>query len=342
VGGFVFLAAAPSSLYHFFHQDILLNIRERLGPFRLAPARPHRIKLAGQNMMIAGAILLAAAYFLVWTVFPFVYTFIYSFFDWQPLRPTQKFVGFDNYYEALFDDQRFWQAVANSFEFAFGNVVLGTVICLLVAVMIHSVRRFQAFFRASYFMPTVTGMVAVALVWEFIYQPRFGILNTAIFGAVDFLNLPPPPEIGWLTRPQWAMPSLILFGFWKFLGVRMIILLAGLQNIPQTYYEAAQIDGAGARAAFFRITLPLLMPALSFVIVVGVINSLQVFVPMFVMTDGGPLFATTTLVLLLYEKTFELFRFGYGAAISFILFGFIMILTMIQIRFLRSSWEIGG
>ena len=319
-----------------------LNIRERLGLLTPTLERPRQIRLAGQNMMIAGAVLLAAAYFLVWTVFPFIYTFIYSFFDWQPLRPTQQFVGFDNYVEALFEDQRFWQAMGNSFEFAFGNVVLGTVICLLVAAMIHSVKRFQAFFRASYFMPTVTGMVAVALVWEFMYQPRFGILNTAIFSTVDFLNLPPPPEIGWLTRPQWAMPSLIIFGFWKFLGVRMIILLAGLQSIPQTYYEAAQIDGAGARASFFRITLPLLMPALSFVIVVGVINSLQVFVPMFVMTDGGPLFATTTVVLLLYEKTFELFRFGYGAAISFILFGFIMVLTMVQIRFLRSSWDAGG
>lgn len=307
-----------------------------------ADESPKRIRLAGQNAMIAGAVSLAALYFLIWTVFPFIYTFVYSFFDWQPLRPTQQFLGFDNYVEALTDDPRFWQAVANSFEFAVGNVVLGTVICLLVAVMINSVKRFQAFFRASYFLPTVTGMVAVALVWEFIYQPRFGILNTAIFAAVDFLNLPPPPEIGWLTRPQWAMPSLILFGFWKFLGVRMIILLAGLQNIPQTYYEAAQIDGAGPGASFFRITLPLLMPALSFVIVVGVINSLQVFVPMYVMTSGGPLFSTTTVVLLLYEKTFQLFRFGYGAAISFILFAVIMALTMIQIRFLRSSWDLGN
>ncbi len=303
---------------------------------------PHRIRLAGQNAMIAGAIVLAAAYFLIWTVFPFIYTFIYSFFDWQPLRPTQEFLGLDNYAEALFQDQRFWLAMGNSFEFAFGNVVLGTVICLLVAVMINSVKRFQAFLRASYFLPTVTGMVAVALVWEFIYQPRFGILNTSIFATADFLNLPPPPEIGWLTRPQHAMNSLILFGFWKFLGVRMIILLAGLQNIPQTYYEAAQIDGAGARASFFRITLPLLMPALSFVVVVGVINSLQAFVPMYVMTSGGPLFSTTTVVLLLYEKTFQLFRFGYGAAISFILFAIIMLITFVQLRFLRSSWDVGA
>ena len=292
--------------------------------------------------MIAGAVGIAAVYFLVWTVFPFIYTFIYSFFDWQPLRPTQKFIGLDNYTEALFQDQRFWQAMGNSFEFAFGNVILGTLVCLFVAVMINSVKRFQAFFRASYFMPTVTSMVGVALVWEFIYQPRFGILNTAIFAFADWFQLPPPPEIGWLTRPQYAMPSLIMFGLWKYLGVRMIILLAGLQNIPPTYYEAAQIDGAGAGASFFRITLPLLMPALSFVVVVGVINSLQVFVPMFVMTSGGPLFATTSVVLLLYEKTFELFRFGYGAAISFILFGIIMFLTFLQIRFLRSSWDVGA
>lgn len=302
----------------------------------------HRIRLAGQNAMIAGAIIIAAVYFLAWTVFPFIYTFIYSFFDWQPLRSTQKFIGLDNYAEALFTDQRFWQAMGNSFEFAFGNVILGTILCLMIAVLINSVKRFQAFFRASYFMPTVASMVGVALVWEFIYQPRFGILNTSIFAFASWLNLPPPPEIGWLTRPQYAMPSLILFGLWKYLGVRMIILLAGLQNISPTYYEAAQIDGAGPRATFFRITLPLLMPALSFVIVVGVINSLQVFVPMYVMTNGGPLFSTTSVVLLLYEKTFELFRFGYGAAISFILFIIIMFLTFLQIRFLRSSWEVGN
>ena len=135
------------------------------------------------------------------------------------------------------------------------------------------------------------------------------------------------------------MFSIILFGFWKFLGVRMIILLAGLQNIPQTYYEAAEIDGAGTRAKFRHITLPLLMPALAFVIVVGVINSVQVFVPMFVMTDGGPLNSTTTVVLLLYNKTFQLFRFGYGSAISFILFVIIMVMTVFQLRFLQRTWN---
>lgn len=299
----------------------------------------NRIPLAGRNLMVGGAVGLAVVYFAVWTVFPFIYTFGYSFFDWQPLRPTQPFLGLANYREALFEDRLFWKALGNSFYFAIGNVVLGTTICLLVALMINATKHFNAFFRASYFIPTVTGMVAVSLVWEFIYQPRFGILNSTLFATTEALSLPPPPEIGWLTRPQWAMPSLILFGFWKFLGVRMIILLAGLQNIPQTYYEASEIDGAGTWAKFRYITLPLLMPALAFVIVVGVINSIQVFVPMFVMTEGGPMNSTTSVVMLLYQKTFQLYRFGYGAAISFILFAIIMVMTVFQLRFLRRIWD---
>ncbi|NIP22218.1 MAG: sugar ABC transporter permease, partial [Phycisphaerae bacterium] len=189
----------------------------------------NRIPLAGRNVMVWGAVGLAIVFFSVWTVFPFIYTFIYSFYDWQPLRLEQKFLGLGNYQEALFKDRLFWKALGNSFYFAIGNVVFGTALCLLVALMINAAKRFNAFFRASYFMPTVAGMVAVSLVWEFIYQPRFGILNTALFALAEFIRLPPPPEIGWLTRPQWAMPSIILFGFWKFLGVRMIILLAGLQ-----------------------------------------------------------------------------------------------------------------
>lgn len=302
-------------------------------------ARSNQIPLAGRNIMVGGAVGLAVVFFTLWTLFPFIYTFIYSFYDWQPLRPTQQFVGLGNYHEALFVDRLFWKSLWNSFYFAIGNVVFGTAICLLVAVMINATKHFNAFFRASYFLPTVTGMVAVSLVWQFIYQPRFGILNTLIFSVAAFLNLPPPPEIGWLTRPEWAMFSIILFGFWKFLGVRMIILLAGLQNIPQTYYEAAEIDGAGTWAQFRHITLPLLMPALAFVIVVGVINSVQVFVPMFVMTDGGPLNSTISVVLLLYQKTFQLFRFGYGASISFILFAIIMMMTIFQLKFLQKTWN---
>jgi len=304
-------------------------------------ARQNRIPMAGRNVLVWGAIGLAVVFFSVWTIFPFVYTFFYSFYDWQPLRAEQEFLGADNYYEALFKDRLFWKSLWNTFYFAIGNVVIGTALCLLVAVMINATWRFNAFFRASYFMPVIAGMVSVALVWRFIYQPRFGILNSTIFYLVELLRLPPPPEIGWLTRPQWAMPSIIIFGFWKYLGIRMIILLAGLQAIPETYYEAAEIDGAGTWTKFRHITLPLLMPALAFVIITGVINSLQAFEPMYVMpgNPGGPLNATRTIVLHIFDKTFGLFRFGYGAATSFILFGIIMVITLIQFKALNRSYD---
>lgn len=302
-------------------------------------AKHNRIPLAGRNIMVWGAVGLAITFFSVWTIFPFVYTFVYSLYDWQPLRTEQEFIGLKNYHEALTNDRLFWKSLQNTFYFVGGNVIGGTALSLLVAMMINSVRHFKAFFRAAYFMPVIAGLVAVALVWSIIYQPRFGILNTTIFYIFERLHLPPPPEIGWLTRPQWAMPSIIMFGFWKFLGVRMIILLAGLQAISHTYYESADIDGANTWAKFRYITLPLLKPALVFVVITGVINSLQAFEPMYVMprSAGGPLNATRTIVLHIFDKTFGLYRFGYGAATSFILFAIIMVITLIQFRLFNRS-----
>ena len=172
-----------------------------------------------------------------------------------------------------------------------------------------------------------------------ILQPRFGILNTAIFALADLLHLPPPPEIGWLTRPQWAMPSIILLTWWKWLGYRMVILLAGLQSIPDDFYEAAQIDGAGRWAQLRSVTLPHLAPTIALTLFHTTISSKQAFDQVRVMTNGGPMNATRTIMLHLYDKTFALYRFGYGSALSFILFGIIFCLTAVQLRMLRSTWE---
>ncbi len=287
--------------------------------------------------MIVGAVGLAVIFFTVWTIFPLLYTFAYSFTDWQPLRAEQHFVGLANYEEALFKDPLFWTSVGNTLVFVIGNVLGGGALALVLALLINSVNHFKAFFRAAFFLPTITGVVAVSLVWSFIYQPRFGILNSVIFSVADLLHLPPPAEIGWLTRPQSAMVSIIIFGLWNYVGIRILIFLAGLQSIPKTYYEAAEIDGAGAWGKFWYVTLPLLRPSIVFVLITTVINSMQAFEPMFVMPaqPGGPLNSTRTIVLHIFDKTFTLYRFGYGAATSFILFVVIMIITVLQFRLLN-------
>ena len=306
---------------------------------RLAKPREqsNRIPLAGRNYMIGGAVGLAVVFFTVWTIFPLIYTFVYSFTDWQPLRAEQQVIGLANYQEALYQDRLFWISLRNTLAFVVGNVMGGGTLALLIALLINSAKRFTAFFRAAFFMPTITGIVGVALVWSFIFQPRFGILNNVIFSVAETLHLPPPAEIGWLTRPQYAMISIIIFGFWKFLGLRMIIFLAGLQSIPKMFYEAAEIDGAGTWGKFRFVTLPLLRPTMIFVLVTSVINSLQVFEPMYVMPSdpGGPLNSTRTMVLHIFDKTFGLYRFGYGAATSFILFAIIMTITLLQLRVLN-------
>lgn len=292
--------------------------------------------------MIWAGIGLAIIFLVMWSYLPIIYTFFRSFYDWRLLAKEMPFVGLDNYRKALFDDPYFWNALGNSFTVVLGNVGIGTLLCLTVALMIHSVKRFTTFFRSVYFLPVVISMVPAALVWQFIYQPRFGILNNSMFAIAESLHLPPPPEIGWLTRPEWAMKSLIIFGFWKFLGFRMTILLAGLQNIPEDFHEAARIDGAGRWAQFHYITLPLLAPALAFVVITGTINSLQAFAQMYVMTGGGPARSTETIVMLIFGYALgegEGLRFGYSAAISYILFCIIFLITMFQLKVLRPRFE---
>jgi multiple sugar transport system permease protein len=300
--------------------------------------RSKGVPMAGRGFMIWGAMGSAVLFFAIWTFFPVLYAFFRSFYNWRPLLPDQQFVGLGNYAEALFKDSLFWKAMYNTVYFAVANVGIGTFVCLGFAILINSARRLSGFYRTVYFMPVMMSLIAASVVWGFIYQPRFGILNTILLFIAQFLHLPPPPEIGWLTDPKMAMNSIVLMNWW-FLGYRMIILLAGLQAIPDTFYEAAQIDGAGRWAQFAHITMPLLRPTFLFVLVIGTINSLQVFGQMFVLTRGGPMNATLSLVYLLYNEAFGLARFGYAAAISFILFAIIMGLSFLQLTLGRSRWE---
>lgn len=308
---------------------------------RRSQTRQGGIPLAGRGLMIWSSMGVAVLFFAVWTFLPLGYAFFRSFYDWHPITGAQRFLGLANYHEALFEEPLFWQAAKNTVVFTLANVGIGTGLCLSVAMMVNAVshRGWATLFRITYFLPFVASLAAVALVWRFIYQPRFGILNAAIRVFAEALRLAPPPEIGWLTRPQWAMMSVIIMTLWKNLGFRMVIYLAGLQDIPESLYDAARIDGAGRWAQIRHVSIPLLAPSLVLTTVMSTIGSLQVFGQIFIMTRGGPMNATLTIVYLVYREAFELFRFGYAAAISFILFAFILVLTVVQTRLMRPRWE---
>ena len=236
-----------------------------------------------------------------------------------------RFVGFDNY-ARLLKTPDFWLALRNTFYFAFVGGPLTIAVSLGAALLLSSkLVRFKSFFRTIYFTPFVTTLVAVSIVWKYLYHTRYGLFNYAL-GAIGI------EPIDWLGDPTWAMPAIILMAVWKSFGYNMLIFIAGLQAIPEDLYDAAEIDGASAVRRFFSITLPMLAPTLVFVSVITMIGYFQLFAEPYVMTQGGPLRSTTSVVLLMYEEGFRWWRMGYAAAIAFVLFIVILLATLVQFR----------
>jgi multiple sugar transport system permease protein len=234
-----------------------------------------------------------------------------------------RFVGLRNYLQ-LIDDPLFWKALANTFYYVLVGGPLSIAASLATAMLINAkLVRFKGFFRTVYFLPVVTTLVAVAVVWRFLYHPRFGLLNYALgYFGVD--------PIDWLGNPVWAMPAIILMSAWKGFGYNMIIFVAGLQNIPNELYEAAHMDGANAWQQFKSITLPMLAPTTVFVSIIAMINNFQLFTEPYVMTQGGPVNSTLSIVLLMYQQGFRWWNLGYSAAIAFVLFGVILMGSLLQ------------
>jgi len=236
-----------------------------------------------------------------------------------------RFVGFENY-SRLLHTPDFWQALKNTFYFAVVGGPLTIAVSLGAALLLSSkLVRFKSFFRTIYFTPFVTTLVAVAIVWKYLYHTRYGLFNYAL-GTIGI------GPIDWLGDPHWAMPAIILMAVWKSFGYNMLIFIAGLQAIPEDLYDAAEIDGASATRRFFSITLPMLAPTLVFVSVITMIGYFQLFAEPYVMTQGGPLRSTTSVVLLMYEEGFRWWRMGYAAAIAFVLFIVILLATLVQFR----------
>jgi len=269
----------------------------------------------------------AALIFAAFIIFPVLFSFYLSLTRWNLLEPRKAFVGLENYL-TLLRDPVFSRALLNTLYFAAGSIPLSMVLALAVALLLNQKVRGMAAYRVAYFSPMVTSTVAIAVVWMWIFDPYNGVANYA-------LSLVGVPPLRWLFDPGWAMPALIIMRVWQTLGYNVVVYLAGLQNVPETYYEAARIDGASPWSLFRSITLPLLSPSTFFILVMSIISSFQVFAQIHVMTQGGPLQSTTVIVYYIYQHAFEGYRMGYSSAMAFVLFAVIFSLTLVQMKWVQ-------
>lgn len=278
----------------------------------------HARRIFHAYLFIAPVVLL----FGIFRIVPSVQTLLYSFYKVELIRGRFTFIGFDNF-RALLMDEVFRKAIVNTLVYVAAIMPISAALGLILAVLFNSRFRLQELFKAVYFSPMVTSTVAAAMVWWWMYNPQFGIFNVLL----RLIRIPDQP---WLMSSTMALPSVIIFSVWKTLGYNMIIYLAGLQAIPQQFYEAATIDGASAFGRFWRISVPLLAPTTTFILIYNGILAFQVFDQVFVLTGGGPANATNVVVLDIYRQAFERYNFGYAAAEAMVLFIFIMGVTVLQ------------
>lgn len=286
-----------------------------------------REHLYGYTLLLPWIITLA-----VFWLYPLGYALYLSFTQYSTLSNTATWIGWENY-QSLLNDSMFWKALTNTSLFTLGTVPFTTMIALLLAVILNSkMARFRDFFRAAYFMPTVTSLVVISLIFTNLYA-KDGYVN-ALFAL---LGLPHPQQLGWLLTPSTALLSIMGMDVWMSVGYYMVLFLAGLQTIPADLYEAAHLAGASAWMQFRRITLPLLRPTLLFVVVINSIKSFQIFVEIYVMTKGGPLEGTTTtLVYEVYKNAFvKTDGMGYASALAYIVFIILLALSLLQMKLLQ-------
>lgn len=268
---------------------------------------------------------------LFFSLVPLIYAFYLSFTDWSGFG-SSRFIGISNYINQI-NNPDFWKAMVNTIYYMFLVVPIGIALALILAVALNKVKG-KAIYRVFFFMPVVTSSVSVGVIFMWILNGDFGILNELL----SYIGITGPH---WLTDTKWVIPSIALLSIWWGLGYNMVIFLAGLQGISRSYYEAAEMDGANAIQKFRHITLPLLTPTTFFVTIMTIISSFQVFDQAFVMTNGGPAKASYTIVFHIYDQAFVDFTMGKSAAASMILFVIILIFTLIQFKF-QKRWVFYG
>lgn len=274
---------------------------------------------------LAPALLLLGGFFFL----PVLVAFGLSFTDWDLYALADpanvRFVGLDNYLE-LFRLPLFWQALGNTVYFAVVGGLLAMAVALWLALLLHSkLARWTTFYRTALFSPVVTTLVAVAVVWRYLLHTRYGFVNY-LLGTVGI------EPVDWLGDPSWSIPAILLLATWKNFGYNMLLFLAGLQAIPEELYEAARIDGASAWAEFRHVTLPMLRPTFVFVGILTLVGYLQLFAEPYVMTQGGPVQSTVSIVYLMYDEGFKWWNMGFASAVAFVLLALILVLTRLQFR----------
>jgi len=293
--------------------------------------QPRRLGLTYmQRQEITGWLLIApwALGFIVFIAGPMLTSIYMAFTDWDLLTPA-KWIGLANFRKMIFDDKTVAQALKVTTIYAFSSIPLQVVLGMIIALLLNQNIKAQSIFRTVFYLPSVVSGVAVALLWRWIFSPDFGLLNSflALFGIQG---------PAWLADTRFALPALIIMSLWG-VGGSMVIYLAGLQGIPTALYEAARIDGANSWRQFWTITLPMMSPVILFQTIMGIITALQSFIPAYVMTDGGPQNATLMYMLHLYRNAFQYLKMGYASALAWVLFIYIMLLTLLVMRS-SSAW----
>jgi multiple sugar transport system permease protein len=270
-------------------------------------------------------------FYLIVKYYPLVSAFYMSLHDWQLMRDEQIFIGIDNYVKIL-SDKAFLKAIQNTVYYAFTTSIATTALGLLLAIALNPLRRGSAFMRLLYFLPNITAGIGIYVVWRWLYHPQAGLFNLVLRS----MGL---ERVNWLGSPEWALRSIIIIGVWAGVGYTAVILLAALKNIPAMYYEAAIVDGASGAQMHRYITLPMINPVLTFVFVTSIISSFNVFMPVYILTRGGPLNASQVIAYQIYTNAFQRLWMGIASAMAFVLFALVMTLTLIQLRLRRSDEE---
>lgn len=271
--------------------------------------------------------------FAVFTLFSFGYAFYLSFHEWNILEPAKPFVGLDNY-ERLFGDRRFRQAIVNTFYYTAVSVPLTMIFGLMIALLLNNQIKARGLFRTLYYIPVITPLVVAAIIWKWVYNGDFGLLNYYLI-KFNLINEP----LLWLSDKNLAMPAVILMSVWKSVGFAMVVYLAGLQAIPEDFYDAAKVDGASRLRQLKDITVPLLSATTFFLVVISVLGSFQVFTQIFIMTSGGPVGRTSTIVYEIYTTAFKQFEMGYASAMAYVMFAIMLVFTLLQMRFVYREVE---
>jgi multiple sugar transport system permease protein len=306
-----------------------------LQPPNAIPSTPRRGVLRQMRKQWSAYLFLAPTMILfgIFTVAAVIYAFYLSFHEWNILEPAKPYVGLDNY-SRLLGDERFGGAIVNTLYYTAASVPLTMGIGLLIALLLNNQIRARGFFRTLFYLPVVTPLVIAAIIWKWVYNGDFGLLNYYLIqlGIID-------EPLLWLADPNLAMPAVIITSVWKSVGFSMVVYLAGLQSIPEDFYDAAKVDGAVGWQRLKDITIPLLSSTTLFLAVVSVLGAFQVFTEIFIMTNGGPLGRTTTIVYHIYQTAFKFFDMGYASAMAFGMFAMMFAFTLVQLRVMRGEVE---